>query len=540
MISAALNYVTWPIRECLRKRSHGDGGAPHVQAGGQPTCRHKLGNYGKAVYAGVQKFSGQVASVAASELLGGGMPLVGTAISESKNPETALTLGVPLVLIFNTASSWHAASVVQDAFGLSNRARAAIFIVSSALPLVEVFALSGMDKDDPLKIPVVTTYLILGRMVTNAFRDFFNEFGKGAMGDTKHADIEGKELDKPDIVGRRGTRLLLGSFPDNVGSAALGQFVVKSRIKDRFNVSDIATDSVAETVLAGERWKDTATSAISSGVVKGCYAFWGEWTKAYAVNNDTKGGTLIYVKAKGFKALRENFGPKRKDAFQRWMDATCTRNLLGPLSDSVSIWSKVSGGGTAANVVASLVGGVSEMRTPLFVDRAHAGRQTKRATVTASVNLPDIGSTVRLQPSGVQPSSGSSLGQVAQHAAVFIASGLASQSSAPIHSMSASAQATRTTTTTSTQTTEETVITVRVFTLQSAPLLPEEDPAPFSGTSGSRGSYAPLLKEASRSHPDDPELDNDLCGNEGLALPVATLQYPIEARQGSDDPDEVD
>ncbi|MGE0332606.1 MAG: hypothetical protein AB7P37_18160 [Ramlibacter sp.] len=543
MISATLYYVTRPIRACLHKRSREDGGAPHVQAGGQPSCTQKLGNYGKAIYAGVQKFGGQVLSVTASELNGGAMPLLGTAISESKGPETALIVGVPVVLILNTASSWHAASVVQDAFGLSSRARTAVFIVSSVLPLVEIFALADVDKDDPLKIPVVTTYLILGRMLTNALRDFFNEFGKGALGDTKHADVHGIELGKPDIVSRRGTRLVLSSFPDNVGSAALGQFVVKNRIKDRFNVSDIATDSVAELVLVGERWKDTATSALSSGVVKGCYAFWGEWTKAYAAGNDTKGGTLIYVKAKGFKALRENFGPKSKDAFQRWKDATCTRNLLGPLSDSVSIWSKMGGGGTPGNVVASLVGGVTEMRTPLLVDRAQAGRETKRATMTVAVNLPDIVPPTQPQrrSSGAQPSDGAGLDRITRDAAVYIASKLEKQSNMPVDKLSASATTAITITPTCKK--GETIVTVLVRQIQDTSLLPSERPSqPGGAPSGSRGSDAQLLRKPSSlgMGPDDPEIDIDLPGDEAFLLPGAAMRRPPETRKGQESPDEID
>jgi hypothetical protein len=540
MIAGALYYATWPIHSCLRKTSCSSDVAPLVQSGGRPTCMQKMGNYGKAIYAGLQKGAGQILSVTSSELVGGVLPLVGTALCESKGPESALTIGVPAVLVLNGASSWHAASVVQDAFGLSNRAKVAIFVVSSAMPLVEIFALTGMDKDDPLEMPVKVTYLILGRMLTNALRDFLNEFGKGALGDTKHADSDGRELSKADIVRRRGTRLVCSPFADNMGSAALGQFVVKNRIKDRFNVSDIATDSVAEMVIVGERWKDTATSAMSSGVVKGCYAFWGEWTKAYAASNDAKGGTLIYVKAKGFKALRENFGPKSKDAFQRWKDATCTRNLLGPLSDSVSIWSKVRGGGTAVNVVASLVGGITEMRTPLLVDRAHAGRETQRATVTVLVNLPVSMPLTQPRSSDAQPSDGAGLGVIAQQAAVCVASGLASQSSMPVRSLSASA--TRVTTTTPTHTIEETIVTVRVLKIQNTPLLPSGHPSQPGGTpSGSRGSHAPLLMELPplQVDPDDPEIDMDLSDDEGLLLPGAAMRSPPETKKKShESPDE--
>ncbi len=470
------------------------------------------------------------------------MPLLGTAISESKYPQTAVAVGTVLVVGTNLVSSLHSSKVVQDAFGVSNRARGAIIVLSCTMPLMEAFTLAGTGKDGSAsEIPTKIVYIVLGRMLSNACRDFFNEFFKGALGDTKHVGADNKDLSKSEVVRRRGNRLLLGPVADNIGSAALIQFVLKNQIKVRFNVSDVATDSVAELSLVGEHWRGTAASALSSGFVKALYAFWSEMAKAYAANNDSEGGTVMYVPARGCKAVQENFGPKFQDAWLRWKDATSTRNLLGPLSDAVAIWGKFGpSGGIEDNVVASFVGGGIEMRTPGLVDRAAAGREARkqRTVVTATVPPTSIAqplASLSLQNSNPLPPVGSNPGLIAQQAMVSIAGSIAQQSSQLAGPMVASAKATTTTTTTPTQTTEETVVTVRVLVVKNTPLPGAEEDMPDDESARpalTGDGYAPLAL--------DPESEEgDYPVDEDVSLPGITTTRLPDTKEGRVSPDEL-
>ena len=177
MIAGTVYYLATPIRSCMRNRSEAGGDGPCVQSGGRPTCTQKMKSYAGAAWAGVQKAVGQLLSATASELIGGTMPLLGTAISESKYPQTAVAVGTVLVVGTNLVSSLHSSKVVQDAFGVSNRARGAIIVLSCTMPLMEAFALAGTGKDGSAsEIPTKIVYIVLGRMLSNACRDFFNEF----------------------------------------------------------------------------------------------------------------------------------------------------------------------------------------------------------------------------------------------------------------------------------------------------------------------------------------------------------------------------
>lgn len=542
MISGAGYYLTLPIRHCLRSRPAPQDCAPTVQSGGRPTCTQKMQVYARAAYAGVQKALGQLLSATSSELIGGAMPLLGTAITEAKGAETGLVVGIVLMEAGNFASGLHSSSVVQDAFGISNRAKGTILLLSCTLPLIEAFAFydSG-EHASASEIPARIVYIMLGRMLSNACRDFINEFLlKGFIGDTKHVGADNKDLSKSEIVRRRGNRLLLGPLPDNVGSAALVQFVVKSQIKVRLNVSDIATDSVAELSLVGEHWRGTAASALASGVVKAFYAFWGELAKAYAANNDAEGGTLLYAEARFFKAIRENFGPKFADALLRWKDATSTRNLLGPLSDAVAIWGKFGyGNGVDVNGVASLVGGGTEMRTPAFVDRAAAGREARRQRTVVTATVPPTSivqplASLPLQTSDPLPSVRPDPGLIAQQAMVSIAGAIAQQSPSSVQPITASATATTTTTTTPMQTTEETVVTVRVLVVKNTPLPMEvEMQEDKSGRPAGLGDdYAPLLPDPESGSEVDSPVD------ESVLPPVTVTTGLLDTKEGRTSPDE--
>lgn len=295
-----------------------------------------LSTLGAALKSGTGKFVGQTISSGVGELAGAGVR-IGLELADSI-PSASMPMLVAkgaLVLVGGGLAGYKAGQTVQEGYGVSNTVRAAVTLAPVLVPAG--LALGTGLTGGSLAAASVVLGESIARMASSGVRDFLNEMGRGAIGDTRAVDAEGRPLTHQEAVDRRGAVGMLAPLLPNIGVAAMGQTALTGKV-------------------------DGATSAT---VVKGGYAFMLEGGRAVAALAD--GGGLEYVPGEGLHAVSRNLRDF-KGTLKRACEQTSMRIGLGALSGDIP-------GATGSEPYStSILQGFGEVRSAI-VERAQARRE---------------------------------------------------------------------------------------------------------------------------------------------------------------------